>query len=143
LPIVLLASVLSHSQQRPDPCADLQSQAEMNQCSTLQYKIADASLNALYQRLMTALEKDLAEAQRAKDPDQIRYCETGLSDLKEAERAWLQYRDLHCKAAKRRFEGGSMSPAVWSACMKQVTEHRIAELKQAYENVEDSSTETH
>jgi uncharacterized protein YecT (DUF1311 family) len=115
----------------------------MNQCAALQYKIADASLNALYQRLVAALEKDLAGARRDKNPDQIKYCETGLLELKEAERAWIQYRDLHCKAAKQQFEGGSMSPAVWSACMKLVTEHRIAELKQAYENLDDSSTETH
>ena len=100
---LLLAGALGHAQQKTEntnPCADPQSQVEMNQCAVLQYKNA-AALNSLYKHINFVLQKDLDNARRDKDPDLIKYCETALTDLKEPERAWIQYRDLHCKAAEQ------------------------------------------
>ena len=131
---LLLASAAPQKQQASNPCADPQSQLEMNRCAAAEYQKADSGLNALYDRLIKTLEKDVSDAHRENNADQIKYSETGLNDLKEAERAWIQYRDLHCKAAEQRFEGGSIRPLIWSGCMRQVTEHRIDELKGAYEN---------
>lgn len=136
LPVLLLVSVCAHSLQKPlvpNPCGEQQSQAEMNRCAAWKYKKAEAALNARYEALIFDLEKDVNDARRKSDAYMLKYSETGLNELKDAERAWLRYRDLHCKAAEQRFEGGSMSPAVWSDCMQRVTEHRIDELTQAYE----------
>lgn len=122
--------------QKQDLCADPQSQLEMNRCAAAEYQKANAELNALYDRLIKNFEKDVSDARRENDADQMKYAETGLGDLKAAECAWIRYRDLHCKAVEQRFEGGSMKPLIWTSCMKQVTDHRIDELKESYETNE-------
>ena len=114
------------------PCDWARTQQELNECSGEQYRKADARLNALYSKLMGLLEKDLAEAQRKNDADQKNHDETAIQKLKAAERAWIQYRDLHCDAARHQFAGGSMGPMVWADCMAETTEHRVVELKDAY-----------
>jgi uncharacterized protein YecT (DUF1311 family) len=131
---LLLASAAPKKQQASNPCADPPSQLQMNRCAAAEYRKVDAELNALYDRLIKNFEKDVNDAHRENDANQIKYSETGLNELKEAERAWILYRDLHCKAAEQRFEGGTIRPLIWSGCMRQVTEHRIDELKGAYEN---------
>jgi uncharacterized protein YecT (DUF1311 family) len=81
---------------------------------------------------MNMVEKDLAEAQKQSDAERKAYSETVVQKLKAAERAWIQYRDLHCDAARHQYEGGSMSPMVWADCMTTTTDHRIVDLKNAY-----------
>ena len=136
--VFLIASIAAggHQQKTADPCADMQSQAEANRCTAAQYAKAESEMNALYGKLVDVMEKGLAEARRSNDADGVKYMEPGLTGLKEAQSAWIAYRKLHCAAARQRFEGGSIMPAIWNSCMKQLTEHRIEELKQAYEDDE-------
>jgi uncharacterized protein YecT (DUF1311 family) len=115
-------------------CDWVKTQLEMTKCSDEQYRKADARLNALYTKTVGILEKNVASAKYAKDATQTKYNEAALQKLREAERVWIQYRDLHCDAAKHEYEDGSMSSMVWTGCMKEVTEHRIEELRHAYES---------
>jgi len=62
--------------------------------------------------------------------------EAPTQKVKVVQKAWIRYRDLHCEAAKSEFEGGSMSPMVWAQCMAMTTNHRIEEIKAAYETGE-------
>jgi len=114
-------------------CDTAQSQMELNQCAGEQYKKADARLNTIYRNVLNMMEKDLADAKDHKDTDQVRYEQAAIDKLKAAEKAWIQYRDLHCEAARHQYEGGSMNPMVWGFCMEQVSLDRIEELKSAYE----------
>jgi uncharacterized protein YecT (DUF1311 family) len=107
---------------------------EMNQCSGEQYKKADARLNVVYRKALTLLTTDLDKARNRNDNDETKHVEISIQKLKAAERAWIQYRDLHCDAAGHEYEGGSMRPMMWADCMKLTTEHRIADLKEAYED---------
>ena len=135
---LLIASVTAGSRQQKtaDPCTEPQSQVDSNRCTAAQYAKAESELNALYGKLVEVMEKGLAESRRSSSDWEIKYMENGLSGLKEAQSAWIAYRKLHCAAARQRFEGGSIMPAIWNSCMKQLTEHRIEELKQAYEDDE-------
>jgi uncharacterized protein YecT (DUF1311 family) len=114
------------------PCDDPKTQMESNQCSAEQFREADAHLNTVYDKLMNSLRKELAASEQGKDSFMKTHDETAIQKLKEAERAWIQYRDLHCDAAKHEFQGGSIVPTVWSNCMKTVTNHRTEELIDAY-----------
>jgi uncharacterized protein YecT (DUF1311 family) len=116
-----------------DPCDSAMTQLELNNCSGDQYRKADAHLNALYGKLMHLLEEDIKRAQNEKDEDQRKNSETAIRKLKATEKAWIVYRDLQCDAARFEYEGGSINPSVWAICMKTVTEHRISDLKDAYE----------
>ena len=83
---------------------------------------------------MEYMTDDLARARKRSDQEQIKYEETAIAGLKEAERAWMSYRDIQCKAAAQQYQGSSMAPMIYSQCLTTVTEHRTAELKSIYEN---------
>lgn len=128
--VALLALVVSGSAQAPSkeaegtpqkgPCDAAMTQLDLNQCYGEQFRKADSHLNKVYASLLKQMQSQKRE--------------TAIQELKTAEKAWLRYRDLHCEAARYEYEGGSMSPMVWAQCMAMTTEHRIDEIKAAYEN---------
>jgi uncharacterized protein YecT (DUF1311 family) len=81
-------------------------QMEMNACAAEDYKRADAKLNAAYRRL-------------AKTPELI-----------ATERDWIKYRDTTCANETADYRGGSMESMVYSECMAEKTEERIAVLNE-------------
>ncbi|HLW52084.1 MAG TPA: lysozyme inhibitor LprI family protein [Candidatus Angelobacter sp.] len=104
--------------EKPGLCEKAVTQLELNQCTAEQYKVVDARLNTLYQQIN-------ADLGRGKDT-------LAVGKLKAAQQAWINYRDLHCDAARHQFEGGSMAPMIFSDCLTGVTLNRIQELKFAY-----------
>jgi uncharacterized protein YecT (DUF1311 family) len=115
-----------------DPCFGSGTQYEVNQCMQRRSQIASQRLNDLYKRIENSMQSVLSDARNDKSADQVKYAETGLKNLRQAEAAWTAYRDAHCEAARQRFEGGTIAPAVYSGCVCHITEHRIDELKEAY-----------
>lgn len=97
--------------------AHAQTQAEMNQGACAQYKKADQALNATYARVF----KDYA-----KDP-------LFLAKLKQAQRAWIAFRDAHLAArfpkADKQTEYGSAYPTCRCGVLTELTEQREKELK--------------
>jgi uncharacterized protein YecT (DUF1311 family) len=124
----------SPSSDIKNPCDWAISQVDLNQCYAEQYRKVEASLNVYYQKVVEAIEKDLGDAQNKQDEGQSKYEEQAIQKLKASQKAWVEYRDLNCDAAKFEVSGGSMSPMVWAGCMALVTEHRISDLKDAYGN---------
>lgn len=109
--LLIVANGSALSQKRKDPCANPQTQFEMNQCAGKAYEAADASLNQTYRRLVAMLD-DEDEAQ-----------------LKEAQSAWLKFRDLNCEFVADQFRGGTMRPMAYGNCLADVTTRRTTELK--------------
>lgn len=114
LSVVLLATAGATTAQKPKktgPCADPQSQAEMNICAAEDYKAADTALNQSYQKLNAMLN----------DEEKLQ--------LKNAENAWIKYRDLHCEFVGDQYKGGSMRPMIVGMCLADVTRNRTTEIK--------------
>jgi len=84
----------------------------MNGCFYRYWKQADADLNASYNALM----KRLSNA-------------TARTRLRDAQRAWLTFRDKDCAFQSWATEGGSVQPTVTSACMADMTRERIKEIE--------------
>jgi len=103
--------VAGQGRKKPEPCADAQSQAEMNNCWGNEYKKADAQLNQTYQQLAAMLE----------DEDK--------TELKAAENAWIKYRDALCDFVADQYKGGSIRPMIHAICLGDVTSNRTTELK--------------
>ncbi|MFZ3331265.1 MAG: lysozyme inhibitor LprI family protein [Candidatus Acidiferrales bacterium] len=144
LAVICLAIVAggSSAQQSPkpesqaaqaNPCDAAHTQMEMNQCSADEYKKADAHLNAMYAKLTRALQKDSGNAEQQSGGEQRKPETPAVDKSKAAQRQWIRYRDLHCGAVRAQFEGGTISPMMWTTCMTETTYHRIAELKHGYE----------
>lgn len=92
-------------------CDAAQTQADMTECSGQDYKSADKALNAEYKRAEAALDKSV-----------------GLL-LRDAQRAWISFRDKACKAEGALYGGGSMQPMVIADCMTRLTQRRTEDLK--------------
>ncbi len=93
-------------------CSRLMVQMELNACAGANLQAADAALNRLYQQVMA--EQDDAAAKE---------------QLKDAERAWIAYRDKQCAyETGPREQGGSIWPMEMSNCLEQKTAARIREL---------------
>jgi uncharacterized protein YecT (DUF1311 family) len=82
------------------------------------------------------MSDDLGRARKRNDEAQAQYELAGIDGLRQAERVWLSYRDLQCKAAAQRYEGGTMAPLAYSNCLKSLTDHRVDDLKGVYEEGE-------
>ena len=101
-------------------CGNAVTQMEMNQCAYDDWEAADVDLNAAYRRAMTLLkgwDADLPEAEQG-----------GAAALKEAQRAWITFRDKACEVEGYAMKGGSAEPLLVYGCMRQLTEDRTAQL---------------
>lgn len=117
LPVILVAFLLLPSpytlsqDQKKDPCADAQSQTEMNICWGKEYKAADAQLNAAYREFMSKL-----------NPEET-------AQLKTAQLAWIKFRDANCEFVADQYKGGSIQPMIAAMCLADQTSARTSELK--------------
>jgi uncharacterized protein YecT (DUF1311 family) len=111
--LFMLASAYTFGQgtKKVDPCARAQSQADMNDCWGREYRSVDATLNQVYRQLVAMLN------------DEER------SQLKEAQTAWLKYRDANCEFVADQYKGGTMRPMVHAICLGDMTRNRTAELR--------------
>jgi uncharacterized protein YecT (DUF1311 family) len=118
LSILLLASASIDAQKpkKTGPCADPQTQTEMTQCAADAYKAADAVLNQVYKQLVAKLETE------------------EKAQLKEAQTAWLKYRDTNCDFVADQYKGGTMRPMIHANCLADVTSKRTAELRTQIED---------
>ncbi len=101
------------------PCEERGSQAAASGCARREYEAADAELNKAYGRLAGILDAE----------------EKAL--LKEAELAWIKYRDSNCTFESSQYAGGTMRPMIESFCLTRVTKARTAELRLQIKNLED------
>lgn len=97
--------------KRSDPCSKAETQAELNICAGKEYKAADVSLNQVYRQLVALLD------------DQEK------TQLKEAQTAWLKYRDTNCEFVADQYKGGTIRPMILGYCLAEVTRNRTTELK--------------
>ena len=107
--------------------ADQGIQMEMNICAQRDFLIADAQLNAQWaitsDRMKTRDARWEADEYAYRD-DRPGYFET----LLEAQRAWLSYRDAHCRSEGYYARGGSLEPLLVLTCKSALTIARTAEL---------------
>ena len=77
---------------------------------------ADADLNSSYKAL------------RAKLDDQ------GKNLLRDAQRAWIKYRDAECLRARDAVRGGTLASVIGVSCLSHMTGTRAKELKDDLKN---------
>lgn len=106
----LYAICFATSLALPSPTV-AQSQAEMNQEALAEYRNADQRLNVVYRDLMAKVSP------------------AGQAKLREAQRAWLRFRDLECAFATAGTADGSVHPMILSGCLAGLTVERIGHLE--------------
>jgi uncharacterized protein YecT (DUF1311 family) len=91
-------------------------QHEMNAAAEESAGAADKKLNAVYKKLMAALDDE------------------GKALLRSSQRAWIAYRDAEAKFAEDEMRGGSAAPLLYFGAMTRLTEQRTKELQEALES---------
>ncbi|QTN36430.1 lysozyme inhibitor LprI family protein [Cognatishimia activa] len=114
----LLASPLAA--QEVD-CTNATNQMEMNFCAAQFYGYADEDLNLSY-KLAMAQAKEMDKYIAA---DEL----PSATMLRDAQRAWITYRDLACAAESTLVRGGSMEPLMYYSCLERETRSRTESLR--------------
>jgi uncharacterized protein YecT (DUF1311 family) len=129
---MLLALALQASldaQAREYHCDAPVAQMDMNFCADLDFQRADAELNRVYREEIAGAHQADREIDRSFDRRP-----TAEAVLREAQRAWVIFRDAQCiYEAYGEARGGSMEPMVDSGCRARLTRERIAQLTQPAE----------
>ena len=96
-------------------CGNAETQDVMNACFALEFENANQEMNSTLKATLKQLDtKDQASA-------------------RAAQRAWLQYRELHCQAVGAiHVGGGSLEPTEVNACKADLTKARTKEVKDSY-----------
>jgi uncharacterized protein YecT (DUF1311 family) len=85
-------------------------QIALNQCAAQDFQAWDDYLNAVYQQVIASGAVQNVEA------------------LREAQRAWIPYRDLTCDFEADRAFGGSIAPLLRLTCLTRLTERRANDI---------------
>jgi uncharacterized protein YecT (DUF1311 family) len=112
---MMLSAVSARAEDAPPypvtNCGKFTVQIDLNKCADDNLQSADTMLNTVYQQLMA--EQDAASKER----------------LKQAELAWIAYRDRECAFETGPQEaGGSMWPSLINGCLEEKTAAHIREL---------------
>ena len=127
----LASSGMVFAQEEPPvDCANAMTQADLNQCSYMDFEKADKELNAVYKEAL----KSAAEADKQAAEMDEAYV-GAVKALKKAQRAWIDYRDGHCDGVGYEAVGGSMQSMLISGCQARLTEHRTKELRELAEGI--------
>lgn len=102
-------------------CKNPQYQQEMNYCAYQEFLREDAKLNAAYGLAVTSTKQ--TDSYQELDQRGAEHA------LREAQRAWITYRDNACIAEGYLFHNGSMEPLMVSVCKSRLTRERTEGLR--------------
>jgi Uncharacterized protein conserved in bacteria len=92
-------------------CSNAQTQSEMNQCASADYKKSDNELNMTYQQVLKLTSGEQRNL------------------LQSAQKEWIRFRDADCKFQTFKSSDGSVNPLNTALCLQSKTEQRTKELK--------------
>ncbi len=99
-----------------------QTQMQMNQQATAQWKAADASMTQRWRAVYAQMKRlDSEDTSRGGG---FGYAAAAL----ESQRAWLPFRDRQCVVEAAKYAGGSIGPMAQAQCLTRLTRERTSQL---------------
>ena len=122
------AVVLAEDSGEAEACYEkAQTQLGLNRCAGLEYRVADDELNQTYQAVLVKHADD----------------ETFLARLRDAQRAWIAFRDAEMEALFPHQDEpgyyGSVFPMCWAQQLASLTRERTAKLRRWLEGVQEGN----
>lgn len=108
-------------------CKDPMSNAEMKMCAEQDWKKADAELNVAFGKALASARETYRSTRAMPGQQNMPDSEAMLRD---AQRAWVTFRDANCKYQYQIYWGGSHAPLAYALCMADMTKARTKELRQ-------------
>ncbi|MDX8480426.1 lysozyme inhibitor LprI family protein [Mesorhizobium sp. VK24D] len=109
--LAIAVAVMPTARAAPLDCAAAKTQADLATCTAKDAASADTVLNAVYK----ALSGRLAAAD--------------LERLRDAQRAWISFRDKECAFRTKPYADGSVYSSLVETCKAEVTKARLAQLQ--------------
>ncbi len=103
-------------------CAEAMTQTAMTICAAQGYERADAELNRVWRELRAVTRAADAEPHDDGRPGH-------WASLLAAQRAWLAYRDAHCRLVGYDARGGSLEPLLVANCRAELTRERTRSMR--------------
>ncbi|MEH6361832.1 MAG: lysozyme inhibitor LprI family protein, partial [Amylibacter sp.] len=114
------------SAQETYNCNEPVTQMEMNACAWRAYQAADGDLNADYKQAIAYLKKA--------DEDFIPVgAVPSAIILRDAQRAWITFRDKNCEVETLAYRGGTIVPLIIATCLESMTRVRSEQLRMIWE----------
>ena len=88
-----------------------QTQMEMNQQASTNFKKADAKMALIYKKVQKETLSDIDKKL-----------------LLDAQKTWIKYKEAHRKSASASYAGGSIQPLIYFNCLTEITKERIKQL---------------
>ncbi|TNC48993.1 DUF1311 domain-containing protein [Rubellimicrobium rubrum] len=114
LVLLLMAAAAGPALAQAADCSEAVTQADLNECAYEGWQAADRDLNDAY----------AAAVAKARDYDATSSTPAAEDTLREAQRAWVAYRDPACKAQAFPLTGGAAYPMEQFGCLQRLTEQR-------------------
>lgn len=124
--LIALAGAEARAQETVD-CENALTQMEMTYCAEKDWQNADAELNAAYKAAMARMQE--------MDGYLDENLKGAAAALREAQRAWIPYRDKACEAYGFLARGGTLEPQLIYACLADLTGQRTTELNELAEGL--------
>ena len=105
----------------PVDCAKAMTTLDINHCAKLELDEAERELNQAYQKLVKQLSQP--------DTEYENFTELRQS-LKEAQRAWIKFRELDCDTQFLLYGSGTIRTVAYLGCMRERAVQRTNELNQ-------------
>ncbi|GAA6208272.1 lysozyme inhibitor LprI family protein [Cognatishimia sp. WU-CL00825] len=102
-------------------CENAMTQQAMNQCAHLEWQAADQDLNLAYGIAMAQAKSQDAYISQTDIP--------AATLLRNAQRAWIDFRDKACALEGTIARGGSMQPLLYWSCFARETRQRTESLR--------------
>ena len=102
-------------------CSNPVTQVEMTGCASQAYEAADAELNAAYGPAM--------EMAKSIDDAGANGAVPAATLLRDAQRAWIVFRDASCDAEATLARGGTMQSMLFYICLERLTRARTEDLR--------------
>ena len=103
-----------HMNAADSPCGEAVATSDVASCFDKALKTADANLNRTYTRVQRALDTNEQK------------------QLLQAQRLWIQFRDVTCNAERGLYGGGSRGAPAYLACLEAQTRNRYSDLLATY-----------
>ncbi|ATY30978.1 lysozyme inhibitor LprI family protein [Sphingomonas psychrotolerans] len=117
---MMLLALLLIAGQEPQ-CDNPIAQSDMTRCEIRRFEAADRAMNRQWKITLAAMRQ---YDRTPEDDGRLGYADQLLA----AQRAWLAYRDTHCRSDGYRMRGGSAEPMLVASCRAELTENRTRQL---------------
>lgn len=114
-------------------CDDPQSNAEEGQCAILRFNKSTAAIDAVYKKIISGLDTDIAKAKADGDDVFLNSASNNKKLLITAQRSWVQFRIDHCTSTTwNEWAGGSGQTVTFYGCQTEMTKARMKELSATF-----------